>query len=69
MPDEPEVPEIDEDSVKSTLFVPETNIELTEEGGLRILLDEAALSELGELLDQNSGGSPGCISKPGWPSC
>lgn len=71
MPDDPEVPEIKDDLLEpqKTVFVPETSIELGDDGSFRILLDEAVMDDLASMLDQNAGGSPGCISKPGGPSC
>jgi hypothetical protein len=70
MPDEPEVPEspVSEPEERPTFFVPEANVDLSDDG-LRIVLDEEQLEDLSQLLDQNSGGSPGCISMPGGPRC
>lgn len=70
MPDEPEVPESLEPDLEErpTFFVPEASIDLSGEG-MRIALDEDQLEDLSQLLDQNSGGSPGCISVPGGPRC
>jgi hypothetical protein len=70
MPDEPEVPEspVPVPEERPTFYVPEANIDLSG-GGMRISLDEDQLEDLSQLLDQNSGGSPGCISVPGGPRC
>jgi hypothetical protein len=70
MTDEPEVPESREPKHKErlTFFVPEANIDVSGEG-MRIALDEDQLADLSDMMDQNSGTSPGCISAPGGPSC
>ncbi|GGU96780.1 hypothetical protein GCM10010275_38690 [Streptomyces litmocidini] len=68
MPDEPEVPESLESECEDTLRISKANIDLSEKG-LRIVLDEEQLADLGNMLDQNSECSPGCISMPGGPRC
>ncbi|MEU9082776.1 hypothetical protein [Streptomyces sp. NPDC048357] len=68
MPDEPKVPDSPEPECEDTIHVPEDNIRLTGKG-LRIVLDEALLADLSNLLDQNSECSPGCVSLPGGPRC
>ncbi|MFF2548717.1 hypothetical protein ACFVUY_40010 [Kitasatospora sp. NPDC058063] len=69
MPDKPEVPEYPETKhERLTFFVPEANIDLSGKG-MRIALDEDQLADLSDMMDQNSGTSPGCISAPGGPSC
>jgi hypothetical protein len=68
MSDESKVPDSLEQECEDTLDVPEANIHLSSKG-LRIVLDEDQLADLGEMLDQNAECSPGCISMPGGPRC
>ncbi|MGW2869943.1 hypothetical protein [Kitasatospora sp. NPDC001225] len=69
MSDKREVPESPKPKhERLTFFVPEANIDLSGKG-MRIALDEAQLADLSDMMDQNSGTSPGCISAPGGPSC
>ncbi|MEU6981272.1 MULTISPECIES: hypothetical protein [unclassified Streptomyces] len=69
MPDEPKAPESVESECEDTLRVPSANIKLSADEGLRIVLDEAQLADLSNMLDQNAECSPGCISLPGGPRC
>jgi hypothetical protein len=76
MPDEtnePAVPEVPEElgprlEVRGTLFLPEANFQVSDEG-IKVVLDDVQLGELGDLFDQNSEVSAGCISRPGGPRC
>ncbi|MFD4604348.1 hypothetical protein ACFWPQ_40825 [Streptomyces sp. NPDC058464] len=68
MADEPKVPESLEPECEDTLRVPEESVHLSSKG-LRIVLDEATLADLSDLLDQNSECAPGCVSLPGGPRC
>ena len=53
-----------------TAFVPNVSIEFTQDRGMRIQVDKAALAELfDQSVDMLRNPSQGCLSTPGGPRC